>query len=235
MALETGQLIELDAQAAVHLSKVLRLKSGDAVVLFNGEGGEFQACIEALERRSVRVRVGAFVARELESPLDLVLAQGISRGERMDYTVQKAVELGVSRIIPVDTERTGVNLKGDRQIKRRDHWQAVVNSACEQSGRNRVPVVEEVLGLAQWLGQAPEGFKLVLHHRATQGLSEGQQPQGRIILLIGPEGGLSEHEIELAQGVGFQPLCLGPRVMRTETASVAALSVLQWLWGDFSQ
>jgi 16S rRNA (uracil1498-N3)-methyltransferase len=235
MALAAGQLIELDAQAAVHLSKALRLKAGDALVLFNGEGGEFAASIEALERRAVRVRVGEFVAREVESPLELVLAQGISRGERMDYTVQKAVELGVSRIIPVDTERTGVNLKGDRQIKRREHWQAVVNSACEQSGRNRVPMVEEVVSLTHWLGRAPEGLKLVLHHRAEQGLLGMVPPQGPVILLIGPEGGLSDHEIELAQGVGFHPLCLGPRVMRTETASVAALSVLQWLWGDFSQ
>lgn len=236
-SLAKGQLIELDAQAAVHLSKVLRMKSGDDLVLFNGEGGEFEASVEVLERRAVKVRVGEFVARELESPLELVLAQGISRGERMDYTVQKAVELGVTRIVPINTERTTVNLKSERQAKRREHWQAVVNSACEQSGRNRVPVVEEVVSLGPWLAQAQEqkGLKLVLHHRAEQGLKDLVQPQGPVTLLIGPEGGLSAHEIELAQGVGFQPLCLGPRVMRTETAALAALSVLQWQWGDFSQ
>jgi 16S rRNA (uracil1498-N3)-methyltransferase len=231
--LTSGRTIELDAQATAHLTRVLRLKPGDELVLFNGEGGEFAARIEALEKRAAVVRVGEFVAREAESPLELVLVQGVSRGERMDYTVQKAVELGVSRIVPVITERTVVNLKDERRERRQDHWQAVAIGACEQSGRNRVPVIEPVIAFDRWLAAAPAGLKFVLHHRAEQGLSGVARPAGPVTLLIGPEGGLSPAEIDASRAAGFQPLCLGPRVMRTETAAVAALAVLQWLWGDF--
>jgi len=149
-SLASGQSLELDAQATAHLTKVLRLKVGDELVLFNGEGGEFSAHIEALERRAAVVRVGAFVERELESPLELVLVQGVSRGERMDYTVQKAVELGVTRIVPVITSRTVVNLKDERRERRQEHWQMVAAGACEQSGRNRVPVIEPVVTPCAW-------------------------------------------------------------------------------------
>jgi 16S rRNA (uracil1498-N3)-methyltransferase len=157
----------------------------------------------------------------------------VSRGERMDYTVQKAVELGVSHIVPVVTERTVVNLKAERRERRQAHWQSVVNSACEQSGRNRVPRVAPVTDFGHWLTTVPAGLKLVLHHRTAQGLAGLAPPNGPVTLLIGPEGGLSAGEIDAARGAGFQPLCLGPRVMRTETAAVAALAVLQWRWGDF--
>ena len=234
LPLASGRAIELDAQATAHLTRVLRLKPGDELVLFNGEGGEYAAHIEALEKRATVVRVGEFIDRELESPLELVLAQGVSRGERMDYTVQKAVELGVSRIVPVITERTVVNLKDERRERRQEHWQAVAVGACEQSGRNRAPAVEPVVALDRWLAAAsPAGLKLVLHHRAGKGLAGQARPAGPVTLLIGPEGGLSPAEIDAACAAGFQPLCLGPRVMRTETAAVAALAVLQWLWGDF--
>lgn len=236
VSLHRGQLIELNGQAAVHLTRVLRLRAGDALCLFNGEGGEFAARLLEAGRRSARIAVGEFSAREVESPLELVLAQGVSRGERMDYTVQKAVELGVSCIAPLETARTTVNLDGERRDKRRAHWQGVVNAACEQSGRNRVPAVLPVRGLDDWLTEmaAQPGLKLVLHHRAEQSLSELPPPSGPVILLIGPEGGLSESEIEAAVSRGFRPLRLGPRVLRTETAAVAAMSVLQWLWGDYS-
>ncbi len=237
VALRRGQLIELDGQAAVHLTRVLRLRAGDALVLFNGEGGEFTARLVEAGRRSARIEVGEFIDRELESPLQLVLAQGVSRGERMDYTVQKAVELGVSRILPLETVRSTVNLDGERRVKRRAHWQGVVNAACEQSGRNRVPVVEPVRGLADWLAEVTDepGLKLVLHHRAEQSLAELPPPEGPVTLLVGPEGGLSEEEIEAALACGFQPLRLGHRVLRTETAALAAMSVLQWLWGDYAE
>jgi 16S rRNA (uracil1498-N3)-methyltransferase len=237
--LVSGQTLELDAQATVHLTKVLRLRVGDALVVFNGKGngegdGEFAAQVVDVGRRSASIEIGAFVPRTLESPLELVLLQGISRGERMDYTVQKAVELGVSRIVPVLTERTVVNLKGERQEKRREHWQGVVNSACEQSGRNRVPSVAEIVPFAAAIAEVGQGLNLVLHHRAETSLDALPAPQGPVTLLIGPEGGLSAQEIEAAVAAGFMPLRLGPRVLRTETAALAALSVLQWQWGDFA-
>lgn len=234
ISLNSGQIVELDAQATVHLTKVLRLRVGDALVVFNGEGGEFAAQVDAVGRRSASIKLGEFADGGVESPLQLVLLQGVSRGERMDYTVQKAVELGVARVVPVLTKRTTVNLRGERQEKRRAHWQAVVNSACEQSGRNRVPEVAPVTPFATALAEVGEGLKLVLHHRAQTGLDELPAPAGPVSLLIGPEGGLSAEEITAAEAAGFVPLRLGPRVLRTETAALAALSVLQWQWGDFN-
>ena len=232
--LSTGQIIELDAQAAAHLTRVLRLKTGDDLVVFNGEGGEYRATVESVERRSASIKIGKFVDRNVESPLELILVQGVSRGERMDYTVQKAVELGVSRIVPVLTERTVVNIKGDRQQRRRDHWQSVANSACEQCSRTIVPEVSPVVSLQDWLSISKEGTRLVLHHRADAGQMGSLNPQGPISLLVGPEGGLSSSEIEAAVSIGYLPLSLGPRVLRTETAAVTALSVLQWVWGDLN-
>ena len=231
--LSLGQVIELDAQATAHLTKVLRLRVGDALVIFNGEGGEYGATVVAIERRAASIKISEFVDHNVESPLELVLVQGVSRGERMDYTVQKAVELGVTRIVPVLTNRTVVNLKGDRQSRRQEHWQSVVNSACEQSGRNFVPEVSPIIPLHQWLAEPFDGLKLVLHHRAENSLAELESPKGRVTLLIGPEGGLAPGELSAVQAANYLPLRLGPRVLRTETASVAALSVLQWLWGDF--
>ena len=233
--LSSGQLLELDAQATVHLAKVLRLKAGDALVVFNGQGGEYHAQVASVERRSAIIEIGEFVPHEVESPLELILVQGVSRGERMDYTVQKAVELGVTRIIPVMSERTVVNLKGDRQERRCEHWQAIVHSACEQSGRNHVPEVEPIIGLHEFLAKPQSGLKLVLHHRAETGLADMPAPGSEpVILLIGPEGGLAPAEIAATQTAGFAPLRLGPRVLRTETAAVTAMAVLQWQWGDFS-
>lgn len=233
--LSPHQTLELDGQAAAHVTRVLRLKPGDDLLVFNGAGGEFQATVAAVERRSASIRIGTFIDRNVESPLDLVLVQGVSRGERMDYTVQKAVELGVSRIIPVMTERTVVNLKGERQQRRKEHWQAVANSACEQCGRTTVPEIAPIQSLHDWLGAPNEGVKLVLHHRAESGLMESIDSRTTITLLIGPEGGLSPAEITASQSAGYLPLSLGPRVLRTETAAVTALSILQWAWGDLKK
>lgn len=241
VALANGKTLDLDNQATTHLTRVLRLRVGDELVVFNGEGGEFRARVAQVERRSSQVELLEFIDCSVESPLEVVLVQGVSRGERMDYTVQKAVELGVTRIVPVITERTVVNVKGERQEKRRAHWQAVVNSACEQSGRNRVPEMAAIQSLHDCLSgfAQQDALKLVLHHRATMALSDVPSPAAEnahpVILLIGPEGGLAPAEIEAAQTAGFLPLRLGPRVMRTETAAVTALSVLQWLWGDLSE
>jgi len=233
IALSTGQIIDLDAQATAHLTKVLRLRAGDALVVFNGDGDEFEATVSTVGRRTASIELEEAIDRNVESPLELILVQGVSRGERMDYTVQKAVELGVAQIVPVNTERTVVNLKGDRQVRRQQHWQAVVNGACEQSGRNVVPEVKPIVPLQQWLDAPAAGLKLVLHHRAETSLDDLPRPEGPVVLLIGPEGGLAPAEISAAQSAGYLPLRLGPRVLRTETAAVAAMSVLQWLWGDF--
>jgi len=210
---------------------------GGALVVFNGDGSEYEAVVSTVERRSASIKLGKTLDGDLESPLELVLVQGVSRGERMDYTIQKAVELGVNQIVPVNTERTVVNLKGDRQIRRQQHWQAVVNGACEQSGRNMVPEVTPIVPFQQWLEESESGegsgLKLVLHHRAETSLADLPRPEGPVTVLIGPEGGLAPEEISAAQSAGYLPLRLGPRVLRTETAALAALSVLQWLWGDF--
>ncbi|OGT20112.1 MAG: 16S rRNA (uracil(1498)-N(3))-methyltransferase [Gammaproteobacteria bacterium RBG_16_57_12] len=232
--LHSGATLQLPEVAANYLLKVLRLRPGDAVTLFNGEGGEYRAVIIEADKRRVAVRVDEFSNREAESPLQIILAQGISRGERMDYTLQKAVELGVTQIIPLHTERTVVQLKGDKPEKRRAHWQGVVASACEQCGRNRVPPVAEIQTLTEWLPQVdPGALRLVLHHRAERGLKTLPAPGGPLIMLIGPEGGLSPQELTAACEAGFAPLCLGARILRTETAAVAALAAFQTLWGDF--
>jgi len=235
--LSSGQTIELDTQARIHVTKVLRLRTGESLIVFNGSGEEYEAVISGIERRAISLLIGEGRQRNVESPLELVLVQGISRGERMDYTIQKAVELGVTRIVPVNTERTMVNLKGERQVRREDHWQAIVNGACEQSGRNVVPEVSPIRSLQEWLersgtNQGPE-IRLVLHHRAEISPGGLPVPEGPVIVLIGPEGGLTPDEISAAQSAGYLSLCIGPRILRTETAALAALSVLQWLWGDF--
>lgn len=236
--LTTGQAILLDGQATAHVVRVLRLREGDAIVVFNGKGGEYHGILKRLDKRSATVQLQTFVDTNTESPLGIILAQGVSRGERMDYTVQKAVELGVQRIIPVETGRTVVNLNQERKDKRRQHWQSVVHSACEQSGRNFVPEVTDVVKLPpllQELRLLESADKFVLNHRTDRGVDtlriESQRP---VYVLIGPEGGLSETEIGQAEQAGFVSVRLGPRVLRTETAALAFVSVLQAGWGDFA-
>lgn len=223
--------LELDEAAARHVAGALRLKPGARLRLFNGEGGEYAARVASMDRRQVRVLVETFFDLERESPLPITLGLSISRGERMDYAIQKTTELGVAGIQPLVTERTEVRLKGEREEKKRRHWQQVATSACEQCGRNRVPQVRAALPLAEWLQQAAGACRLVLHHRAGAGIEKMAAP-GRVDLLVGPEGGLSGPEIEAALGAGFLPVSLGPRIMRTETAPVAAISILQFHWGD---
>lgn len=230
-ALATGTLIDLEEGPARHVAGSLRLKNGAALTLFNGLGGEYHARIDTLERRRVRVAVESFDPLERESSLPVTLALGISRGERMDYAIQKSTELGVAGIVPLVTERTEVRLRGDREEKKLKHWQQVAISACEQCGRNRLPEIQSPLALQAWLERAQGDCKLVLHHRAEGGLAALPKPAG-VDLLIGPEGGLSGSEIDTARALGFAAMALGPRVMRTETAPVAALSIIQFHWGD---
>jgi len=231
--LNTGADIELSATAANHVARVLRLPEAAPLILFNGDGGEYSASVTTIEKHRVIVTVGEFHATEREPPLALHLVQGISRGERMDYTIQKAVELGVNRIIPVFTERCGVQLHGERLDKRVKHWQGVVISACEQCGRNRIPDVDAPLNLAQWLAIPAEGSRLVLDPDAGHSLTQLPTPTAAATLLVGPEGGLSDQELAQAAQAGFLGLRLGPRVLRTETAAVAALAAILGIWGDF--
>lgn len=225
---------ELPEQAAHHAARVLRLKEGDAVSIFNGQGGECEARIIAIGKRGVEVEIVAWHPIERESPLQVVLAQAISAGEKMDYTLQKAVELGVGAIQPLASERSVVRLSGERAEKRVAHWQGVVIAACEQSGRNRVPEVAPIRPLFDWLGQPGRGgLRLMLSPDAPGGLRDLARPEGPVTLLIGPEGGFSAEESLAAQNQGFAPLRLGARILRTETAALAMLAAMQLQWGDF--
>lgn len=230
--LADGQTITLGREAARHLARVLRMGVDAPLDVFDGRGGEFRGVIARVEREQVSVALRHFTAEDRESPLHTTLAQGISRGERMDYTLRKAVELGISAIQPLFTEYCQVQLKGDRLAKRMDHWRGVVIAACEQSGRNRLPFLHTPVPLAQWLQQLPAGLHLVLDPRAPTGLEAMSPPDGPITLLVGPEGGLSDGEMGQLQRAGYRGLGLGPRILRTETAALAALAALQSRWGD---
>jgi 16S rRNA (uracil1498-N3)-methyltransferase len=231
--LSAGATIPLSDQAAHHLARVLRAAVHDEVTLFNGQGGEYQGVITKIDKKGVSVEIGTFDPREAESPLDLYLAQGISRGEKMDYTIQKAVELGVKKIIPLFTERCNVKLDDERREKRLQHWQAIAIGACEQSGRNRVPEVVLPQSLDRWAQTVDAEWRFVLSPHVTGQLSENAIPStARVILLIGPEGGLSDKEMLIVSQQEFRPLSLGPRVLRTETAAIAAISALQCCFGD---
>lgn len=232
--LHTGESIALNASAAQHLATVLRLQADARIVLFNGGGGEYVARLARVERRRVEVEIGTFVPREAESPLRLTLAQGISKGERMDYAIQKAVELGVARIVPVFTERSVVRLTDERLRRKVDHWRGVATSACEQCGRNRLPVVSTAVTLANWLAE-PESddIRIALDHRGSPGFDRLKGVPAAATLLVGPEGGLSDNELDAAKEAGYFALSMGPRILRTETAAVAALAAMQTLFGDF--
>jgi 16S rRNA (uracil1498-N3)-methyltransferase len=224
----------LPAAKAHHVAHVLRLKAGDAVVLFDGCGGLHDAEITACARGEVSVRILGSRSEDRESPLAVTLVQAVSSGERMDYTIQKAVELGVHAVQPVLAERCVVRLAGERAEKRVAHWQAVVVAACEQCGRTRVPPVAPLLAYDDWLAVADgAGQRLLLAPGATTGLRDLPHPDGPVTLLAGPEGGLTAAEAADAERAGFVPLRLGPRVLRTETAALAALAAMQAVWGDF--
>lgn len=230
--LVTGTLIELDEHASHHLAHVLRIKSGATLVLFNGDGSEYTGHVQTVGKHGVVVSVDEPSRPVRESKLKTVLAQGISRGERMDYTLQKAVELGVSRIVPLRTGHTTVNVTGERRERRLQHWKSIIVSACEQCGRNVVPELDRVSEYDAWLKENSDSLKLVLHQDGEKSLSELSPPSGAVTLLVGPEGGLSDAEVAQARNAGFTVLRLGPRILRTETAGLAALAALQAKWGD---
>ena len=212
------------------------MKAGASLTLFNGDGAEYAAIVVRAAKDAVSVRIEGVRAATRESPLQITLAQGVSRGERMDYTVQKAVELGVARIEPVTTAHGVVRLDAARSRRKSDHWQATAIGACEQCGRNRVPPVAPVSAFPDWLArrrQDASGPGILLDPEAASRLAELPRPSGEVTLLAGPEGGFSGDEQRDALRAGFVAARLGPRVLRTETAALAALAAMQALWGDF--
>lgn len=222
----------LDEAATHHLARVLRAEVGEAITVFNGQGGEYHGVIAAISKKAVTVALSAFDPRECESPVEIVLGQGIARGEKMDFIIQKAVELGVSKIVPLQTERGNVHLSAERMEKRHQHWQSVLISACEQCGRNRLPTLLPAMNLPSFLAEKQAELQFVLSpHTQAQLSFTGLKPRS-VAILIGPEGGLSANEMALAERHHFSALALGPRVLRTETASLVALSVLQTGFGD---
>lgn len=232
--LRSGSEIQLDAVQARYLGRVLRLSAGDALTVFNGTNGEFAASVSSVGKSSGTILVESHIETATESPLRVHLVQGISRGERMDYVVQKATELGVKRITPVLSKYGVVKLDAKRAAKRRDHWQSVAESACEQSGRIRPPLIDEPQPLNTWFGEktGDSDLDLILQPRAATALTSITAPQTKVCMLIGPEGGFSSGECDDAAAVGFKAVSLGPRILRTETAAAAALTVAQSLWGD---
>jgi 16S rRNA (uracil1498-N3)-methyltransferase len=231
--LHQNDTVMLTEQAAKHVLQVLRLQMGAQLILFNGKGGEYQATISHINKRSISVVVDKFSEFENESPLYIHLGQAISRGEKMDFTIQKAVELGVSEITPLISERCNVKLPEDRLLKKLAHWQAIIISACEQSGRNFIPTLHVPIQLNHWIAQNHLGMKFILHPTNKPSSLKEHIMQKNITLLVGSEGGFTEDEITWATEKYFHPITLGPRILRTETAALAAISVFQSIWGDF--
>jgi len=233
--LTVGKHIELPQQAATHLTRVLRLRAGAALTLFNGQGGEYAAELLAIERGAARAAILQQIPLERESPLRLTLLQGISRGERMDLIVQKATELGIEQLVPIAAEHGVVRLDPIQAIRRVEHWQSIAISACEQCGRNRVPHIGAVVTLARALEALPAaGARLLLDPEGAMSLAS-VPIAGAATVLIGPEGGWSETERRLCERAGISACRLGPRVLRTETAPLAALAALQALHGDLAR
>lgn len=242
VSLATGKLIELDDDNGHYVRTVLRLKKDDPIVLFNGHGGEYLCTVAEVSRKAVLISTGQWNDRSVESPLQVILGLGISRGDRMDLTVQKTVELGVNHITPLLTERCVVQFKGEKKPQRLLHWQKIVQHAAEQSGRTTLPALPEVERLQDWVGNQ-QGLKVFLDPYAETTLTE-LKPEAmetcpersrRVTLLTGPEGGFSVQERDIAKASGFIPVRLGSRILRTETASIAALAAVQLLWGDFGR
>jgi 16S rRNA (uracil1498-N3)-methyltransferase len=231
-ALAPGAQVTLTGSAANHLTRVLRLRSGAELTLFNGAGGEYSARIEAVKGGAIRAAVGEHRPIERESPLDLTLAQGVSRGERMDLVVQKATELGVRRLVPILTARSVVRLTDRQEESKLSHWRAIAIGACEQCGRNRLPEIAAPVALADYVKHGNGATRLLLSPVSANCLTDAPRPGGAITVLVGPEGGLTEVEQAAALDAGFTPVRLGPRVLRTETAAIAAIVLLQRERGD---
>ncbi|MBS0044361.1 16S rRNA (uracil(1498)-N(3))-methyltransferase [Shewanella sp. M16] len=230
--LAINQQLNLDEDGAAHIGKVLRMGNGEHISLFNGDGNDYLAEIVDAGKKHVTVKLLSCEANLSESPLNLHLGQVISRGDRMEFTIQKSVELGVNTITPLFSDRCGVKLNGERLEKKIQQWQKIVVSACEQSGRSQVPVVRPAMDLHDWCSEPTSALKLNLHPRAAHGINGLDLAHTRVRLLIGPEGGLSTEEIAMTETYQFTDVLLGPRVLRTETASLTAITALQLRFGD---
>ena len=230
--LNVGSRVELDDEAAHYVRSVLRLKQGQHIVLFNGDGGEYLSRFGEVSRKHVRLEIESFAQHNLESPLRVHLGMGISRGDRMDWAVQKAVELGVAKLTPLLTERCVTKLNDEKKAQRLQHWQHIVQHAAEQSGRTRLPEMTDICDISEWLNQ-PQGLRLFLDPYAEHSLADCRPENQHVTLLSGPEGGFSDQERQLAKAAGFIPVKLGARILRTETAVLSALAAVQTLWGDF--
>ena len=237
--LAVGAQVDLPEVVAQHAVKVLRLRRGDAVTLFTGAGGEYSARIAGIERLRVSVEILQWLPTERESPLSITLVQALQAGDKMDMTVQKAVELGVDRFVPVISRRSVVRLADQRALRRAEHWRGVVAASCEQCGRNRLPEVAIPESLEHWLMRPPPPgvLRLLLAPVASYSLAmlSGPSVDVHIELLVGAEGGLAPEEVRLAALAGFLSVRLGPRILRTETAGLAALAAIQFLWGDLKE
>lgn len=232
-SLSVATILRLDERASHYVAHVLRGKSGDKLTLFNGNNQEYAAIIQKLDKKGVEVEILSSMLRDVESPLKLHLAQGIARGEKMDFIIQKAVELGVTTLTPLITERCNVKMLGTREEKRLAHWRAIAISACEQSGRNTVPNIHSPIDLKVWMATNKNKLGFVLSPHVKGRLAQIDLNKNSLItLLIGPEGGLSTTEVTLAMQSGLLPLNLGPRILRTETATIAAITMLQSYYGD---
>ena len=231
--LMSSTIVELGPEPSRHLARALRIQEGDSLTLFDGHGGEYPATVTAVDKKCVQVQVGSLLSRECESALHIHMGIALSRGDRMDWVIQKATELGVSSMTPLVTERSGVKLRGERAEKKLRHWQQIAISACEQCGRNRLPVIQVLQPLGDWLEHTEAERKFVLHHRADNNPLASPVPAS-VALLVGPEGGLDSAEILAAEDHGFNSLRLGPRILRTETAPLAAIAILQSYWGDMT-
>lgn len=227
-----GQTLTLSEAAGQHVGLVLRMQPGEQLTLFRGDNHECLATILTAHKRQITVQINTDNEVNHESPRAIHLAQAISKGDRMEWVIQKAVELGVSSITPLITTHCVVRLDAERMAKKQTQWQATAISACEQSGRNQVPTIHPTCSLDTYLKQCQAQFKWVLYPAAGKSWRDYPNLPGDMALLIGPEGGLSEDEINQAMTTQFQPLCLGPRILRTETAAITAISVLQAVYGD---
>lgn len=229
-----GKRLVVAGSAANHIARVLRLRSGDALTVFDGSGGEFGARVEEFRKEAVVVSVEEHRTLDRESPLSLTLAQGVSRGERMDWIIQKATELGASRIVPVFTKRSVVRLDDKQAERKLQHWRAIAVSACEQCGRNRLPDVATPVDFFDVLpaGFSPASTRLLLSPTGDLRIDDLEDVGKGITVLIGPEGGLEDVEHEAAIAAGFKAVRMGPRVLRTETAAIAALTIIQRYFGD---
>lgn len=227
-----GSQITLSEEAANHVGRVLRMSAGQAIQLFDGSNQVFEAEILQADKKSVRVSVLSGETDDRESPLHIHLGQVMSRGEKMEFTIQKSIELGVSLITPLFSERCGVKLDAERLSKKLAQWQKIAIAACEQSGRNVIPEIRPAMDLEAWCAEEESGLKLNLHPRANASINTLPQPVERVRLLIGPEGGLSADEIAMTARYAFTDILLGPRVLRTETTALTAITALQVRFGD---